>query len=390
MKYIYLLLVLLLCPLSPAQEDENSATINVLTELCMAETPEAIQKLIDSPAWQKMSTMEQVLYLNSLCGFASNAEILDKLINGGIKTGLPASSATEDWDFRINYLLANENLSQEELYKLAEHMLAQGESITEYALNNACLSSNTNGILFCLEHLPATAASEALRQICRAEHVDAFEELDATASMEDMQEIYEWQAEEDETLRDTLRLLIKHGAKVNDSTDKGRTALHNAAKSGNTVALQFLIENGADIHARDMVDNQAIHTACHAETIKQSKNSIELLLKNGVDINATGKNGGTALHLACALGKVELAQYLIEQGANTNLPYKGKPMLYFSVVCAIRSGNPDIFRFIYSQAHQEDKNKLHMSILSIFAFLLIPIVTLIVILIKKKKKSTPS
>jgi len=46
----------------------------------------------------------------------------------------------------------------------------------------------------------------------------------------------------------------------------------------------------------------------------------QLVEKSGVNINAQGQMNRTALHLACLYGKMEIVMYLVEKGANKELP----------------------------------------------------------------------
>ena len=47
--------------------------------------------------------------------------------------------------------------------------------------------------------------------------------------------------------------------------------------------------------------------------------AVALLVQCGQDINNGGEYGATGLHCACAGGHVELAQWLVSQGAHVNL-----------------------------------------------------------------------
>ena len=71
-----------------------------------------------------------------------------------------------------------------------------------------------------------------------------------------------------------VRELIENGADVN-AKDKNRwTALHEAALNGNIDAAKFLIENGANVDVA------------------------KVLIEKGADVDAKNNDGGTALHWA--------------------------------------------------------------------------------------------
>ena len=73
---------------------------------------------------------------------------------------------------------------------------------------------------------------------------------------------------------DRIELLLKHGAKVNASTPRGRTALHYAAASGFRDIVAMLLEHGADAALRDEEGKTAADLAR-----KSNKNEVARLLK---------------------------------------------------------------------------------------------------------------
>ena len=65
--------------------------------------------------------------------------------------------------------------------------------------------------------------------------------------------------------RDCLEPLLKAGAPVKVSDEKGRTPLHTAALAGDAKALELLIAAGAEINARDESGNTALHAIFFSE-----------------------------------------------------------------------------------------------------------------------------
>ena len=101
---------------------------------------------------------------------------------------------------------------------------------------------------------------------------------------------------------DMVLLLIKNGAKVNGSNKDGLTALMGAALSGCSGVVKDLVENKADINARD----GARHTALlHA--VKAVRYTSEYDPMKQHKVNVVDKEG------------YDLLNYLLEHGADPNV-----------------------------------------------------------------------
>ena len=83
------------------------------------------------------------------------------------------------------------------------------------------------------------------------------------------------------------------------------------SREGHSQAVQTLLDNRADINARD--DNST--TALMIAALVQSKELVELLLKNGADPNVKAKEGVTALMLAEANPHKGVIEVLKKYGA---------------------------------------------------------------------------
>ena len=152
------------------------------------------------------------------------------------------------------------------------------------------------------------------------------------------------------------RVFLDHGANVNAKSKQGRTPLHqvargkyNSEKHGVGIA-RLLLERGTDVHAQDKDDNTALHLAAfsgrleiakvlldhgtsataeneHGETplhlVSRGKYDsqeygvrvVRQLLERNVDVNALDKDRNTPLHSASCLGKLKIAQVLLDHGA---------------------------------------------------------------------------
>lgn len=123
---------------------------------------------------------------------------------------------------------------------------------------------------------------------------------------------------------DAVRLLIKHGAAVNDVSQSGHTALHSAAQYTNMEPIQVLVEAGADLEAGDMAGQKPLHYAAggsYSETI--SPDAALALLNLGAEVNAQTDCAETALHLAAGRagqpGSVQVVDLLLRRGADETI-----------------------------------------------------------------------
>ena len=89
------------------------------------------------------------------------------------------------------------------------------------------------------------------------------------------------------TPKQSVELLLKHGADTEIKGRNGRTAISWAAGSGHTEALQALITAKADINT---LDNEHQTPLMWAATIG-NKNAVRLLLQAGADVNIVDNNG---------------------------------------------------------------------------------------------------
>ena len=111
-----------------------------------------------------------------------------------------------------------------------------------------------------------------------------------------------------------LASVVRRGANVNaTSGGNNATALHLAAQYGHMPHLQFLIENGANLNARERRGFTPLMLAiAHRQTAP-----VRLLLEAGADPNIADNNGATPLYRAMEGGMDEAVRLLAEKGANS-------------------------------------------------------------------------
>ena len=119
--------------------------------------------------------------------------------------------------------------------------------------------------------------------------------------------------------RDTIQLLLSRpDIDVKLGNDIGHTPLNRTILQGHTGLAQQLVKKGADVNAKDICGQTALHYAVRAGSfeIVQTLLSLRSVL-DGIDTLTKEAGGGRSpLHMAVAERKTVIARYLIYKGAN--------------------------------------------------------------------------
>ena len=122
----------------------------------------------------------------------------------------------------------------------------------------------------------------------------------------------------DKDFIEIAKMLIDKGAEIDAIDKRGFTSLHNASYSNNSMAVQLLIENGANVNKKS---RSRLYTSLHLACIKGCKSVVEILLQNGVCsvINDKTQSGHTALDYAHNKGFLEIIHFLIDHGGKSEI-----------------------------------------------------------------------
>ena len=94
----------------------------------------------------------------------------------------------------------------------------------------------------------------------------------------------------------------------------GGTALHFACFFAHPEVARLLIERGSDLRA--VAEKFGNVQPLHSAVAGRNHQIIDLLLQNGADVDARQQQGYTALHSAAHHGDMRLAKLLLHYGAN--------------------------------------------------------------------------
>ena len=111
-----------------------------------------------------------------------------------------------------------------------------------------------------------------------------------------------------------MELFASRGGDVDKANALGETALMHAAWKGRMAAVQWLLAHGA------RVEREAMQwTALHYAVFAGHDEIAELLLDRGADINARSPNGSSVLMMAVYEDRENLARWLLAKGADTRV-----------------------------------------------------------------------
>jgi ankyrin repeat protein len=118
---------------------------------------------------------------------------------------------------------------------------------------------------------------------------------------------------------ESMRVLIEAGASPTAPDRRGRTPLMAAVQSrkpDKPEAIRYLIDNGADVNARDQLQGTALVRAAGSFG---DLDSVQVLLSAGAEVNVQDKNGMTPLMWAARWGDAQRVEALVAAGAKVTV-----------------------------------------------------------------------
>jgi len=111
-----------------------------------------------------------------------------------------------------------------------------------------------------------------------------------------------------------IKRILSQKTLIDERDETGSTALMVATKANNIHAAYVLIEAGADVNAKDNMQESPYLYAGAQGYLK----ILRMTLMHGADLKSTNRYGGTALIPAAERGHVETVRTLIAAGVNVN------------------------------------------------------------------------
>ena len=109
-----------------------------------------------------------------------------------------------------------------------------------------------------------------------------------------------------------MRVLIDHGADIDNKNEDEKTPFHMSAANGHTDVVKYLLEvDKTAVNDKDEDDNTALHLAA----TNKMTNTLEILLENGSSVHEKNDNFWTPLDCAAAAGAYKCVLKLLEHGS---------------------------------------------------------------------------
>lgn len=114
-------------------------------------------------------------------------------------------------------------------------------------------------------------------------------------------------------------LLIQKKLTVNAKNNTGNTPFLHASGNSTIEVVTKLIAHGADINAKNRLNETALHRAIsHNNNANNALKFVNLFISKKLAINAKNNDGTTPLHLAVATSRIKIITKLLAAGANVN------------------------------------------------------------------------
>ena len=107
-----------------------------------------------------------------------------------------------------------------------------------------------------------------------------------------------------------VQLLLEEGANVDARDEGGRTALIAAAYGNRLDVARSLIEAGADVNAKDQTQQSAYLIS--TSEVGDDPRMLELTLRNGANVHSLDSYNGTGLIRAAERGHVRIVERLLQ------------------------------------------------------------------------------
>ena len=153
----------------------------------------------------------------------------------------------------------------------------------------------------------------------------------------------------DKDLKNFISKVNKHG--INRTFQDKTTPLMLACQYHYVPAINYLLENNAEVNAQDIYGQTAINNLLKNGILRKHSDLdyiVSMLIESGADVNLADNAGLTPLHYASVLQALPIIENLVDNGADVNAVTR------FNVSPVLMCQNDDLV--IYFLNHGADPN----------------------------------
>ena len=110
------------------------------------------------------------------------------------------------------------------------------------------------------------------------------------------------------------KLLVDNGADVNARDEQGATPLHVALIWGSATVIESLAHTGSDVNSKAHRRSHRQQRPMH----RHHKRTVDILIANGANVSGEDCKGRTPLHYAVLGCEMDIVRKLLEEGADVN------------------------------------------------------------------------
>ena len=161
---------------------------------------------------------------------------------------------------------------------------------------------------------------------------------------------------------ETVKVLVKHNAQIDNKNEDEQTPLHMAANQGHSEVVEYIVQQDKNsVNDLDEDDNTALHLAAREKMTR----TVEVLLEHGSDVRKRNGLDWTPLDCAAASGSYKCVQKILEAGADVDpMDRKRTTPLHLTAI----HGHPQVAVLLLENGakieieNDEGKNALELAI----------------------------